>query len=57
MLDLAHGLSERPDASYTLEWHSRLVGGWLEALGPEDVDPAGTRPSRSFGVTATPLSP
>ena len=42
MLDLAgHGLSERPDASYTLEWHSRLVGGWLDALGLEDVDLVG----------------
>jgi len=42
MLDLAgHGLSERPDASYRLEWHSLLVGRWLEALGIEDVDLVG----------------
>jgi pimeloyl-ACP methyl ester carboxylesterase len=42
MLDLAgHGLSERPDASYTLEWHARKVGGWLEALGLEGVDLVG----------------
>ncbi len=42
MLDLAgHGLSERPDASYSLEWHARLVGAWLEALGLEGVDLVG----------------
>jgi len=42
MLDLAgHGLSERPDASYALEWHARIVGAWLEKLGLEDVDLAG----------------
>ena len=42
MLDLAgHGLSERPDASYALEWHARIVGAWLEALGLEDVDLVG----------------
>jgi pimeloyl-ACP methyl ester carboxylesterase len=42
MLDLAgHGLSERPDASYTLEWHACLVGKWLQALGLEDVDLVG----------------
>src|SRR5277367_5501594 len=42
MLDLAgHGLSERPDASYALEWHARMVGAWLEALGLESVDLVG----------------
>jgi pimeloyl-ACP methyl ester carboxylesterase len=42
MLDLAgHGLSERPDASYALEWHARIVGDWLEKLGLEDVDVVG----------------
>jgi pimeloyl-ACP methyl ester carboxylesterase len=42
MLDLAgHGLSERPDASYALEWHARVVGAWLEKLGLEGVDLVG----------------
>jgi pimeloyl-ACP methyl ester carboxylesterase len=42
MLDLAgHGLSERPDASYALEWHARIVGAWLESLGLEGVDLVG----------------
>jgi pimeloyl-ACP methyl ester carboxylesterase len=46
MLDLAgHGLSERPDASYALDWHARVVGAWLESLGLEDVDVVG----HSFG--------
>src|ERR1700722_248144 len=46
LLDLAgHGLSERPDASYALDWHAKIVGGWLEALGLEDVDLVG----HSFG--------
>ncbi len=42
MLDLAgHGLSERPDASYALEWHARIVGAWLKKLGLEGVDLVG----------------
>lgn len=42
MLDLAgHGLSSRPDASYTLEWHARVVGDWLKALGLHEVDLVG----------------
>jgi pimeloyl-ACP methyl ester carboxylesterase len=42
MLDLAgHGLSERPDASYALEWHARVVGAWLEKLGLDGVDLVG----------------
>ena len=46
LLDLAgHGLSARPDASYALEWHAGIVGGWLEALGLEDIDLVG----HSFG--------
>ena len=46
MLDLAgHGLSTRPDASYTLEWHAGVVGAWLEELGLESVDLVG----HSFG--------
>ena len=42
MPDLAgHGLSERPDASYTLEWHADVVGSWLKALQLEQVDLVG----------------
>ncbi len=42
MLDLAgHGLSDRPNASYALEWHARLVGTWLDALGLAEVDVVG----------------
>jgi pimeloyl-ACP methyl ester carboxylesterase len=42
MLDLAgHGLSERPDASYTLDWHAHVVGAWLDALHLKDVDLVG----------------
>ena len=42
MLDLAgHGLSERPDASYALEWHARIVGAWLAKLGLEGIDLVG----------------
>ncbi|MBA2684588.1 MAG: alpha/beta fold hydrolase, partial [Gemmatimonadaceae bacterium] len=42
MLDLAgHGLSDRPDASYCLEWHARLVGMWMDALALENVDVIG----------------
>ncbi len=46
MLDLAgHGLSTRPDASYTLEWHAGMVNAWLDRLGLEEVDLVG----HSFG--------
>ncbi len=42
MLDLAgHGLSDRPDASYRLEWHARLLGLWMDALALENVDVVG----------------
>jgi pimeloyl-ACP methyl ester carboxylesterase len=42
MLDLAgHGLSDRPDVSYSLEWHARVVNGWLDALGLVSVDLVG----------------
>jgi pimeloyl-ACP methyl ester carboxylesterase len=42
MLDLAgHGLSERPDASYTLDWHAALVGAWIDRLGLEEFDLVG----------------
>ncbi len=40
-----HGLSGRPDASYELAWHAEIIGGWMEALGLEDVDLVG----HSFG--------
>ncbi|MHB8874340.1 MAG: alpha/beta fold hydrolase [Myxococcaceae bacterium] len=42
MPDLAgHGLSDRPDASYTLEWHAGIVGTWLDALGLDRVSLVG----------------
>ena len=42
MPDLAgHGRSERPNASYELAWHSRLIAEWLEAIGLERVDVLG----------------
>lgn len=42
MLDLAgHGESARPDASYSLEWHADLVGGWLKSMGLLQVDVVG----------------
>jgi pimeloyl-ACP methyl ester carboxylesterase len=44
--DLAgHGLSARPDASYSLDWHAQVIGGWLDALGIDDFDLVG----HSFG--------
>ena len=46
LLDLAgHGLSGRPDAPYTLDWHAATVGRWLDSLGLEDIDLVG----HSFG--------
>jgi pimeloyl-ACP methyl ester carboxylesterase len=42
MPDLAgHGWSERPNASYELAWHSRLIAKWFEAIGLEKVDVLG----------------
>lgn len=42
MVDLVgHGLSGRPDASYTLDWHAKMIGAWLESLGLERVDLVG----------------
>ncbi len=42
MLDLAgHGLSERPDESYTLEWHSRIVTSFVSALHLQNFDLVG----------------
>ena len=42
---LGCGLSERPDASYELGWHARVIARWLETLGLESVDVVG----HSFG--------
>jgi pimeloyl-ACP methyl ester carboxylesterase len=39
------GLSERPDASYALEWHARMIAQWLRAIGVDEVDIVG----HSFG--------
>jgi pimeloyl-ACP methyl ester carboxylesterase len=36
-----HGLSERPDASYDLDWYARLIGRWIEALDLDQVDVIG----------------
>jgi pimeloyl-ACP methyl ester carboxylesterase len=35
------GLSARPDASYSLEWHARLVDAWLSHLGIDECDVLG----------------
>ncbi|HEY1535501.1 MAG TPA: alpha/beta fold hydrolase [Polyangiaceae bacterium] len=40
-----HGQSERPNVAYELEWYARIIAGWLEALGLEQVDIVG----HSFG--------
>lgn len=39
------GLSDRPNASYALEWHAKMIARWLEALGLTQVDVVG----HSFG--------
>ncbi|HEX7477231.1 MAG TPA: alpha/beta fold hydrolase [Polyangiales bacterium] len=39
------GLSERPDASYTLAWHAAIITSWLRLLGIEQADVVG----HSFG--------
>lgn len=33
-----HGLSERPDASYELDWYARIIARWLEWLRLDQVD-------------------
>jgi len=34
LLDMpGHGLSDRPDAPYTLDWYAAMVLGWLDAIG------------------------
>jgi pimeloyl-ACP methyl ester carboxylesterase len=40
-----HGLSDRPDAPYTVEWHAATVGAWIDALGLRSFDLVG----HSFG--------
>jgi pimeloyl-ACP methyl ester carboxylesterase len=40
-----HGGSGRPDASYTLAWHARMVADWMQAIGVEQADLCG----HSFG--------
>ena len=41
-LDLpGHGLSGRPDASYSLAWHAEVIGTWLEEMGLDNVDVVG----------------
>jgi pimeloyl-ACP methyl ester carboxylesterase len=38
-LDLAgHGRSARPDASYSLDWHSELVVRWARRQGLDEID-------------------
>jgi pimeloyl-ACP methyl ester carboxylesterase len=45
-LDLpGHGLSERPDATYELDWYARVVSQWVSELGLEGFDLVG----HSFG--------
>ena len=39
------GLSSRPDASYALDWHARVIARWLESMGLTEVDIVG----HSFG--------
>src|SRR4030095_2524098 len=40
-----HGLSDRPDASYELAWHARIIVRWLERIDLGRVDIVG----HSFG--------
>lgn len=39
------GLSQRPDASYTLAWHAQIISSWLQLLRIEQADVVG----HSFG--------
>jgi pimeloyl-ACP methyl ester carboxylesterase len=36
-----HGRSDRPNASYELSWHARMMAEWLAAIGVEQVDVVG----------------
>jgi pimeloyl-ACP methyl ester carboxylesterase len=40
-----HGLSDRPDASYALDWYAHVMDGWLEAASVPRADVVG----HSFG--------
>jgi pimeloyl-ACP methyl ester carboxylesterase len=40
-----HGLSDRPDAPYTVGWYGWMVGAWIDALGLRSFDLVG----HSFG--------
>lgn len=41
-LDLAGcGLSARPDATYALDWHARLVAAWLDHIAVQQIDVLG----------------
>ena len=39
------GLSARPDANYSLDWHARMVAAWLDRIGVTTCDVVG----HSFG--------
>jgi len=46
ILDLpGHGYSERPDASYALQWYAMVIAQWLDLLDIQQVDCVG----HSFG--------
>jgi pimeloyl-ACP methyl ester carboxylesterase len=36
-----HGLSDRPDAPYTIEWYGRTIGAWIDALDLKTFDLVG----------------
>jgi pimeloyl-ACP methyl ester carboxylesterase len=36
-----HGLSGRPDATYTLDWHARIIAAWIAQRELESVDVVG----------------
>lgn len=40
-----HGLSERPDAPYSLDWYAGTVARWVDAMGLDEIDVVG----HSFG--------
>jgi pimeloyl-ACP methyl ester carboxylesterase len=40
-----HGLSDRPDAPYTVDWYGWMIGAWIDALGLKSFDLVG----HSFG--------
>lgn len=36
-----HGLSARPDASYSLDWYAQTIARWVDAMGLDEVDVVG----------------